>query len=157
MATARHRFRHHGDLSIPSSLHQYWAFLTAQAVPGDIEYEYADLGHPSTPARLAELLARRHRDVFCLNDTDSDPQVVRRAGEDVGRLPAAYLPFPAPFELPDDVVAERRNVGAGELWRRSYRPVLDARRRAPVDAPTMPNNMLNTVTDFKAVMLGRDE
>ncbi len=30
-ATAQHRFRHHEDLSIPSSLHQYWAYLTAQA------------------------------------------------------------------------------------------------------------------------------
>ncbi|MEU7848331.1 stealth family protein [Micromonospora parva] len=151
MATARHRFRHHGDLSIPSSLHQYWAFLTAQAVPGDIEYEYADLGHPSTPARLAELLARRNRDVFCLNDTDSDPRTFAEQERMLADFLPRYLPFPAPFELPDDVVAERRSVGAGELWRRSYRSVRDARRGAPIDAPTMPNNMLNTVTDFKAV------
>ncbi|PWR06827.1 hypothetical protein DKT68_21210 [Micromonospora acroterricola] len=156
-ATARHRFRHHGDLAIPSSLHQYWAFLTAQAVPGDIEYEYADLGHPSTPARLAELLARRHRDVFCLNDTDSDPRSFQEQEAMLADFLPRYLPFPAPFELPDDVVAERRKVGAGELWRRSYRPMVDGRRPAPIDAPTMPNSLLRTVNDFPAALLRRDE
>ncbi|MFC0508745.1 stealth family protein [Micromonospora costi] len=149
--TARHRFRHHGDLSIPSALHQYWAYLTAQAVPGDIEYEYADLGHPSTPARLADLLARRHRDVFCLNDTDSDERSMAEQEAMLADFLPRYLPFPAPFELPDDVVAERRKLGATALWRRSYRPIPGTRRAAPIDAPTLPNNMLNTVTDFTAV------
>ncbi|MEV1330585.1 stealth family protein [Micromonospora costi] len=149
--TARHRFRHHGDLSIPSALHQYWAYLTAQAVPGDIEYEYADLGHPSTPARLADLLARRHRDVFCLNDTDSDERSMAEQEAMLADFLPRYLPFPAPFELPDDVVTERRKLGATALWRRSYRPVPGTRRPAPIDAPTLPNNMLNTVTDFTAV------
>ena len=154
-ATARHRFRHHGDLSIPSSLHQYWAFLTAQAVPGDIEYEYADLGHPSTPRAWRSCWPAGT--VTCSASTTPTP--TRRSFAEQERMLAdflpRYLPFPAPFELPDDVVAERRNVGAGELWRRSYRPVQDARRGAPIDAPTMPNNMLNTVTDFNAELLRR--
>ncbi|MEU5787345.1 stealth family protein [Micromonospora purpureochromogenes] len=154
--TARHQFRHHGDLSIPSSLHQYWAYLTAQAVPGDIEYEYADLGHPSTPARLAELLARRHRDVFCLNDTDSDPEAWAEQESMLADFLPRYLPFPAPFELPDDAVAERRKLGATALWRRSFQAVPGTRRAAPIDAPTLPNNMLKTVTDFKALMVPPD-
>ncbi|MFG3555439.1 stealth family protein [Micromonospora sp. NPDC047557] len=144
LATAQHRFRHQGDLSIPSSLHQYWAYLTSQAVPADIEYEYADLGHPSTPARLAELLARRHRDVFCLNDTDSDSRAFEEQEKMLAGFLPRYLPFPAPFELPDDVVAERRRLGATALWRTSFRPVPGVRRAAPVDAPTLPNNRLNT-------------
>ncbi|MFF5181302.1 stealth family protein [Micromonospora sp. NPDC000316] len=119
LATARHRFRHHGDLSIPSSLHQYWAYLIGQAVPADIEYEYADLGHPSTPARLAELLDRRHRDVFCLNDTDSDPATMAAQEQMLADFLPRYLPFPAPFELPPEQVAERRKVGATALWRES--------------------------------------
>ncbi|MEH0819676.1 MULTISPECIES: stealth family protein [unclassified Micromonospora] len=154
--TARHQFRHHGDLSIPSSLHQYWAYLTAQAVPGDIEYEYADLGHPSTPARLAELLTRRHRDVFCLNDTDSDPEALAEQESMLADFLPRYLPFPAPFELPDDVVAERRKLGATALWRRSFQSVPGSRRAAPIDAPTLPNNMLQTVTDFKALLVRPD-
>ncbi|MFF4878880.1 stealth family protein [Micromonospora sp. NPDC000668] len=156
LATARHRFRHHGDLSIPSSLHQYWAYLIGQAVPADIEYEYADLGHPSTPARLAELLARRHREVFCLNDTDSDSRAIEEQEKMLADFLPRYLPFPAPFELPDDVVAERRRLGATALWRSSFRPVPGPRRAAPIDAPTLPNNMVNTVTDFKAVVTRPD-
>ncbi|MEU3457900.1 stealth family protein [Micromonospora sp. NPDC006766] len=135
METARHQFRHQGDLSIPSSLHQYWAYLTGQAVPGDIEYEYADLGHPSTPARLAELLASRHREVFCLNDTDSDPEAFAEQERMLADFLPRYLPFPAPFELPDDVVAERRKLSATALWRQS-RDV--DRRGRQVDAPTTP-------------------
>ncbi|MBQ0896586.1 stealth family protein [Micromonospora sp. U56] len=133
--TARHQFRHHGDLSIPSSLHQYWAYLTAQAVPGDIEYEYADLGHPSTPARLTELLTRRHRDVFCLNDTDSDSEAFAEQERMLADFLSRYLPFPAPFELPDDVVAERRKLGASALWRQSRGADRYGRQ---VDAPTTP-------------------
>lgn len=156
LATARHRFRHHEDLSIPSSLHQYWAYLTAQAVPGHIEYEYTDLGHPSTPARLAELLAHRNRDVFCLNDTDSDPRAFEEQERMLADFLPRYLPFPAPFELPDDEVAERRKLGASALWRTSQRPVPGARRGPQVDAPTLPNSRLKPVIDAKTVLLRPD-
>ncbi|GIJ24583.1 stealth family protein [Micromonospora lutea] len=138
-ATAQHRFRHHEDLSIPSSLHQYWAYMTAQAVPADIEYEYADLGHPSTPARLAELLAKRHRDVFCLNDTDSDPRALEEQERMLADFLPRYLPFPAPFELPEETVAERRKQGASVLWRRSRQAAPVRRQSNQVDAPTLPN------------------
>ncbi|GAB3956613.1 hypothetical protein GCM10027614_69390 [Micromonospora vulcania] len=129
--TAGHRFRHHGDLSIPSSLHQYWAYLTGQAVPAEIDYEYADLGHPSTPARLAELLRRRDRDVFCLNDTDSDPATLATQEQMLADFLPRYLPFPAPFELPADQVAARRGRGASALWRESG----GERRRIQQPAP----------------------
>jgi hypothetical protein len=133
--TASHPFRHYRDLSIPSSLYQYWAYLTAQAVPGDIEYEYADLGHPSTPARLAELLARRHRDVFCLNDTDSDPATFAEQERMLTDFLPRYFPFPAPFELPDEVVDGRRNLGASARWRQSLGVDRHSRQ---IDAPTTP-------------------
>ncbi|MEU4781227.1 stealth family protein [Micromonospora sp. NPDC023633] len=146
--TARHQFRHHGDLSIPSSLHQYWSYLTGQAVPGEIEYEYADLGHPSTPARLAELLARRNRDVFCLNDTDSDPEAFAEQERMLADFLPRYLPFPAPYELPDEVVAERRKLGASALWRQS-RGV--TRQRQQVDAPTTPTLAARRQVDGETV------
>ncbi|QKW12930.1 stealth family protein [Verrucosispora sp. NA02020] len=154
-ATAQHLFRHHEDLSIPSSLHQYWAYLTGQAVPADIEYEYADLGHPSTPARLAELLARRHRDVFCLNDTDSDPRAFADQERMLADFLPRYLPFPAPFELPDDEVAERRTLSASALWRDAQQSVPSARQPS-VDAPTLPNSMLKTLGDLRGVPLRPD-
>ncbi|MET3423585.1 hypothetical protein BJ973_002797 [Actinoplanes tereljensis] len=113
--TAQHPFRHPEDLSIPSSLQHYWAYLTGRAVPGSIKYTYADLAHPSTPARLAFLLARRATDVFCLNDTDS--AVVAQAEQlaIMADFLPRYFPFRSPFELPDDVTAERSALSATQL------------------------------------------
>jgi hypothetical protein len=117
LRTAGHQFRHPGDLSIPSSLQHYWAFLTGRAVPGSIKYRYADLAHPSTPLHLAFLLARRNYDVFCLNDTDSaDVALSEQAAMMADFLPR-YFPFRSPFELPDDVAAQRSASSATWLAR----------------------------------------
>src|SRR5690606_34822605 len=115
LATASHQFRHPGDLSIPSSLHHYWALMTGRSVPGSIRYAYADLGHPSTPLRLRELLAKRRWDVFCLNDTDSGDVSHAEQMAMMSEFLPAYFPFRAPFELPDDVAAERARLGATQL------------------------------------------
>ncbi len=115
--TARHPFRHPGDLSIPSSLQHYWAYLTQRAVPGHIKYTYADLAHPSTPVQLAFLLARRHCDVFCLNDTDSATVALTEQAAMLADFLPQYFPFRSPFELPDEVAAERARFSATELAR----------------------------------------
>ena len=44
-ATASHQFRHPDDISLLSSLQQYYAYLTGRAAPGDIRYMYADLAN----------------------------------------------------------------------------------------------------------------
>jgi hypothetical protein len=95
-ATAAHQFRHPEDISLLSSLQQYYAYLTGRAVSGEIRYSYADLAEPSTPFRLARLLRHRNRDAFCLNDVDSDAGSTAAILADF--LPA-YLPFTAPWEL----------------------------------------------------------
>ncbi|MEU8244491.1 stealth family protein [Actinoplanes missouriensis] len=115
--TAEHPFRHPGDLSIPSSLQHYWAYLTKRAVPGSIKYTYADLAHPSTPVQLAFLLARRHCDVFCLNDTDSAAVALSEQAAMMADFLPQYFPFRSPFELPDDVAAERAQFSATALAR----------------------------------------
>jgi len=98
-ATAGHQFRHPDDISLLSSLQQYYAYLTGRATPGEISYLYTDLANPVTPFKLAKLLRNRHLDAFCLNDTDSDPgAAAEQAGLLADFLPA-YLPFAAPFEL----------------------------------------------------------
>jgi hypothetical protein len=107
LQTAAHPFRHPEDLSIPSSLQHYWAYLTGRAVPGTIKYTYADLAHPSTPAKLAFLLARRNCDVFCLNDTDSAEVALAEQAAMMNDFLPRYFPFRAPFELPEDAAAER--------------------------------------------------
>jgi hypothetical protein len=115
LQTAAHPFRHPGDLSIPSSLQHYWAYLTGRAVPGTIKYTYADLAHPSTPVQLAFLLSRRHCDVFCLNDTDSATVALGEQAAMMKDFLPHYFPFRSPFELPDDVATERAAFSATEL------------------------------------------
>lgn len=115
--TSEHPFRHPGDVSIPSSLQHYWAFLTGRAVPGTIKYTYADLAHPSTPVQLAFLLARRHCDVFCLNDTDSAVVALSEQASMMADFLPQYFPFRSPFELPDTVATERARYTATSLGR----------------------------------------
>ena len=123
LQTAAHQFRHPGDLSIPSSLQHYWAYHTRRAVPGTIKYTYADLAHPSTPVQLAFLLARRHCDVFCLNDTESAEVALAEQAAMLADFLPRYFPFRAPFELSDvdterlaglsaSEIAQRRGIGA---------------------------------------------
>jgi hypothetical protein len=117
LQTAEHQFRHPGDLSIPSSLQHYWAFLTRRAVPGSIRYRYADLAHPSTPMHLAFLLARRNYDVFCLNDTDSAEVALTEQAAMMADFLPRYFPFRSSFELPDAVAARRSAFSATRLAR----------------------------------------
>jgi hypothetical protein len=98
-ATAGHQFRHPDDISLLSSLQQYYAYLTGRAAPGEIRYMYADLADPGTPIRLARLLRNRHLDAFCLNDTDSDSAVAAEQAALLNDFLPAYLPFPSPYEL----------------------------------------------------------
>jgi Stealth protein CR2, conserved region 2/Stealth protein CR4, conserved region 4/Stealth protein CR3, conserved region 3/Stealth protein CR1, conserved region 1 len=98
-ATAAHQFRHPDDISLLSSLQQYYAYLTGRATPGQIRYLYTDLASPDTPFRLAKLLRNRHLDAFCLNDTDSDPAVAAEQAELLADFLPAYFPFVSPYEL----------------------------------------------------------
>jgi hypothetical protein len=98
-ATAGHQFRHPDDISLLSSLQQYYAYLTGRAAPGEIKYMYTDLADPSTPFRLGRLLHDRHLDAFCLNDTDSDPAAAPEQAALLAEFLPAFLPFPSSFEL----------------------------------------------------------
>lgn len=97
--TARHQFRHPGDIAVPSALKHYYAYLTGRAVPGRVRYAYSDLADPATPMRLVRLLARRDYDTFCLNDTDADEADLQRQSELVRWFLRSYYPVPSPFEL----------------------------------------------------------
>ena len=110
-ATAGHQFRHPDDISLLSSLQQYYAYLTGRAAPGEIKYMYTDLADPSTPFRLGRLLHDRHLDAFCLNDTDSDAAVGGRAGGAAGRLPARLPAVPVAVRA-GDAAGRRPHAGA---------------------------------------------
>ncbi|MEV6298636.1 stealth family protein [Actinoplanes sp. NPDC051861] len=98
-ATAGHQFRHPDDISLLSSLQQYYAYLTGRAAPGKIKYLYTDLAKPETPLRLARLLRHRDADAFCLNDVDVHSAAVPEQEALLAEFLPAYLPFPSPFEL----------------------------------------------------------
>ncbi|MEU4626207.1 stealth family protein [Actinoplanes sp. NPDC023801] len=103
-ATAGHQFRHPDDISLLSSLQQYYAYLTGKAAPGRIRYLYTDLASPATPLRLARLLRGRNVDAFCLNDVDVHSAAVADQEALVAEFLPAYLPFTCPYEL------QHRNV-----------------------------------------------
>ncbi|MGN9914828.1 stealth family protein [Micromonospora palomenae] len=96
--TAGSRFRSMSDISIASSLHHYYAFHTGRAVPGDLRYTIAELSHPDTPARLAHLLARRDRHVFCLNDAFSTEEDLAAQLSVLTPFLDTYFPVPSPWE-----------------------------------------------------------
>ncbi|MBG0562062.1 stealth family protein [Actinoplanes aureus] len=98
-ATAGHQFRHPDDISLLSSLQQYYAYLTGRAAPGRIRYLYTDLAQPNTPLRLAGLLRSRNVDAFCLNDVDVHSAAVADQEALLAEFLPAYLPFSSPFEL----------------------------------------------------------
>ncbi len=96
--TAASRFRSMTDISIASSLHHYYAFHTGRAVPGDLSYTIAELSRADTPARLAHLLARRDRHVFCLNDAFSTEEDLAAQLKVVTPFLDTYFPVPSPWE-----------------------------------------------------------
>jgi Stealth protein CR2, conserved region 2/Stealth protein CR3, conserved region 3/Stealth protein CR4, conserved region 4/Stealth protein CR1, conserved region 1 len=108
-ATASHQFRHPEDISLLSSLQQYYAYLTGRAAPGEIKYMYADLADPAAPFKMARVLRNRHLDAFCLNDTDADEGVAAEQEALLGDFLPAYLPFVAPFELAPQRVGRQLN------------------------------------------------
>lgn len=108
--TARHQFRHPQDVSLTSSLYQYYTFLSERAVIGDIRYMYADLAAPETPSLLRLTLAKRNFQVFCLNDTDSEPDAFARQHSLMRDFLSVYFPVPAPWERPDEPPAGRNQL-----------------------------------------------
>lgn len=67
------RFRHPGDVSIPSSLQHFYAFARGRAVSGEWGYRYHDISRPDTARRLDGILRERPQS-FCLNDLDSSEE-----------------------------------------------------------------------------------
>ena len=98
--TARSQFRSPTDVSVAAALGHYYGFLTGRAVPGRLDYLYADIGRPDTPDKLAALLRKRNCDVFCLNDHNSSHLSPQEQSDRVLNFLSRYFPLPSQFELP---------------------------------------------------------
>ena len=97
-ATASAPFRSPSDLSVSASLGLAYSYLVGKAVPGRLRHLYADIARVDTPDRLALLLARRDRDVFCINDHDSSRLTTQHQLDLVAGFLGTYFPLPSSFE-----------------------------------------------------------
>jgi hypothetical protein len=97
-ATAANRFRDLDDLSVTSSLHHYYAFLTGRAVPAPFPYGYLDTVWPDLDARMRRLRSRRDWYAFCINDSVADQRQLELAWRSVEPFLTAYFPTPAAWE-----------------------------------------------------------
>ncbi|HWU45827.1 MAG TPA: stealth family protein [Humibacter sp.] len=99
-ATAASRFRAATDVSVTNSLYHYYALMTGRAVEQtQARVTYVETTLRSAPAKMNRLLARRNRDMFCLND-GSKPEISdeERTGA-VTEFLERYFPIPAPWEV----------------------------------------------------------
>ncbi|MFI0780897.1 stealth family protein [Streptomyces sp. NPDC021212] len=97
-ATTANRVRSASDISLPSSLHHYYAFLTGRAIPAQLRYDYVDLSRPAIHSRLAKLLRSRRCQAFCLNDTVSSEHDLAAQLALLRPFLDAYFPVPSPLE-----------------------------------------------------------
>ncbi|NMR31278.1 stealth conserved region 3 domain-containing protein [Crystallibacter degradans] len=71
------RFRSSGDISLLSSLAQYYSYATGRAIPGTVDYSFVGLAREGTEAMMARILRGRRPDVLTLgepNHGDPDPE-----------------------------------------------------------------------------------
>lgn len=95
--TAKHKFRHVNDVSVPSSLAHYVAAAEGLGVPADIDYAYVDLGGDHLPMNLYRLVRGRGMQMFCLNEVASVSENEKR-GQLAKRVLDDLFPYKSSFE-----------------------------------------------------------
>ncbi|MEO3743298.1 stealth conserved region 3 domain-containing protein [Plantactinospora sp. B5E13] len=96
--TAASQLRSHADVSIASSLHHYYGYLTGRSVPGLIKVSYVNTGDPVEHPNLTKILVTRENDAFCLNDTHHGALDADTQGRVVSAFLESYFPVASQFE-----------------------------------------------------------
>ncbi|MGV2953971.1 stealth conserved region 3 domain-containing protein [Glutamicibacter sp. AGC46] len=96
-STARHKFRHVDDISLPSSLAHYVAAAEGIGVPVDIDYSYVDLGGEHLPMKLYRLVRGRGTQMFCFNEVSSVSGTEKR-GQLAKKVLDTLFPYKSSFE-----------------------------------------------------------
>ncbi|GAB3846575.1 stealth conserved region 3 domain-containing protein [Micromonospora andamanensis] len=96
--TAASRLRNHADVSIASSLHHYYGYLTQRSVQGAIRVSYVNTGDPSEHPQLTQILITRGYDAFCLNDTHHGDLDETEQVRVVSGFLESYFPVASQFE-----------------------------------------------------------
>ena len=96
--TSRTKFRSVTDISLPSSLHHHYGYLTGTSVPSALRCSYVNVGDYEEHLKLTRLLTGRAFDVFCLADSlvAEVPEVEQ--GRVMRAFLRAYFPVASPFE-----------------------------------------------------------
>ncbi|MFJ9181220.1 stealth family protein [Streptomyces sp. NPDC102360] len=128
--TARSKFRSEQDLSIPTSLHPHYAFLTGRAVPSTLRYEYISLSAVDATAKMERLLRKRNCHTFCLNDVVADAsEQEQQGGVDpklISNFLQEYFPRASVFEKDGDGARRCRDGESLEDGLSAFRPGADA-------------------------------
>lgn len=99
MKVSASRLRHPDDISVTSALHHYWAYAKGKAVEGKIRYDYFDLAKPESEERIRALKDRGDLHVFCINDTNVNPDMMVRNDLILREFFEDRFPFPSSFEI----------------------------------------------------------
>ncbi|CAM5265330.1 stealth conserved region 3 domain-containing protein [Streptomyces xanthochromogenes] len=97
-ATAANPFRAATDLSVTSSLHHHYGYLTGRSTPSSISCTYVNVGNAQHHTVLSRLLATRGRTVFCIGESAEAEVSVTEQDRTLRAFLEAYYPVPSPFE-----------------------------------------------------------
>jgi hypothetical protein len=97
-ATMMSQFRELHTITVTSSLHHYYAYLTGRAVHGKVSYGYIRLDIPDLKRRLTRALARRDYDTLCLNDSSSTAKDLEQQRSILTPFFESYFPVHSPHE-----------------------------------------------------------
>ncbi|MER1997424.1 MAG: stealth conserved region 3 domain-containing protein, partial [Arthrobacter sp.] len=98
-ATAASKFRAKDNISVTNSLYHYYALLTGRAVTQETaKVKYVDTTSYRGLKDMDRLLAKRNKDLFCLNDGSFPEVSTEERTERVTDFLEKYFPIKAPWE-----------------------------------------------------------
>ncbi|WUH93532.1 stealth conserved region 3 domain-containing protein [Streptomyces sp. NBC_00433] len=96
--TAANPFRGNTDISITSSLHHHYGYLTGRSVPGTISCSYVNAGDYDHHSVLGRMLASRNYDVFCIGESPDAEVPEEEQARVMHAFLNAYFPVKSRFE-----------------------------------------------------------
>ncbi|MEV6008838.1 stealth conserved region 3 domain-containing protein [Streptomyces sp. NPDC051976] len=96
--TAANPFRGNRDLSIVSSLHHHYGYLTGRSAPGAVSCRYVNAGDYGHHSVLSHLLATRNHDTFCIGESPDAEVPAAEQDRVLHAFLSAYFPVPSRFE-----------------------------------------------------------
>lgn len=97
-STTSAKFRSPRDLSMQSSLAQYYGYATRRAFPGNLRYAYIPLDSPDMADRMTKVLRTRNFDVLALGEPANGVQDPEQVARSVHDFLETLLPWPSRFE-----------------------------------------------------------